>query len=159
MVEFRFFWSQDYPENAWLSNWHPCHITHDGEVFSSSEQLFMYLKAKLFGDEKMMSSILASKTPKSAKALGRKVKPFDEDVWVDKRVELMTVAVQEKFSQNEDLKTLLLSTGDDVLVETSPYDKVWGIGVRGRHKKASFPDQWSGLNLLGEILMKVRKEL
>lgn len=87
------------------------------------------------------------------------IRDFFLEPAVLERVELMTVAVQEKFSQNEDLKTLLLSTGDDVLVETSPYDKVWGIGVRGRHKKASFPDQWSGLNLLGEILMKVRKEL
>ena len=157
MMEF--FWSNDYPENSWMSNWHPCRIVHDGREFSSSEQLFMYLKASLFGDDRMKELIAKATTPRMAKARGRKVAPFDETIWRDRRVELMTIAVRAKFSQNEDLKDKLLSTGESLLVEASPYDRVWGIGMRGSHRKAKTPSEWRGLNLLGEVLMEIRREM
>ena len=121
----------------------------------------MYLKAKAFGDDDCAMLIAAASSPKEAKVLGRSVNGFDEEVWIDKREGCMEVALYEKFSQNSDLKTVLLSETykDKQFVEASPYDTIWGIGINEDDPNADNSDMWRGENLLGRCLDKVRERI
>ncbi len=150
--DYIFFWG------GYLSNFHPCVIKYGYNVFSSSEQLFMYLKAEFFDDSESMNKIINSTTPKEAKKLGRKVKGFDEQKWIDVRFGRMMIAVREKFKQNEDLRKQLLSNyANKLFVEASPYDMVWGIGV-AKDDPELLTKVW-GRNLLGIVLNNVCDEL
>lgn len=161
-------------EYRWLSNWAPSKFTALGTTFYSSEQYMMWRKALLFGDVASSFKILEAVTlddfetadnhptdwsacMSKVKNLGRDVNGFYESAWVDNREEIMCDGLTLKFSQNKNMGDMLKSTGDAILVEASPFDKVWGIGV-GYHE-AFDPDNWKGLNLLGECLMKVRDQL
>ncbi len=154
-----FFWGE-FP-----SNWFPTHfVVKEGRnelEFFNSEQYFMYKKAKTFGDEEIAERILSEgKQPKTAKALGRKVKNYDDTVWSEKRYHVMTDAIMYKFSQDEKLKELLMNPEFDgkKFVEASPYDGIWGI----KCDEATASDDestWNGLNLLGKALDDVRDKL
>lgn len=146
---------------ACFSNWHPAKFDKDGHTFQNTEQYMMYRKALLMGDNEMASNILKTPDPKSVKALGRKVKNWDESKWVANREQIMYDGCLAKFSTPENLvmKKMLLSTHPKHLVEASPYDKIWGIGLRGTDERAKDPKQWKGLNLLGKTLDKVRDTL
>jgi len=149
--------------NEWPSNWHPAEF--DIEVngvkchFYNTEQYFMYMKAIVFGDEEIAKQILADGDPKKVKALGRKVQNYDEQVWNDKRYQIMLKANVAKFSQNEDLKELLLSPEYEGhgFVEASPYDKVWGVRMYESNPDIDDETKWKGLNLLGKVLDETRK--
>jgi len=91
--------------------------------------------------------------------LGRQVKNYDDKLWLANRYEIVKQGNYHKFSQNKDLKTFLINTKDRVLVEASPVDPIWGIGMATDHKDVSNPEKWKGLNLLGFALMEVRDEL
>ena len=119
----------------------------------------MAKKAKLFGDDTSYAKIISTGNPKICKALGRKVSDFKEDVWVENRERIVYDANLMKFSQHEHLKKQLLDTGTKCIVEASPYDKIWGIGLKENHRDATNPAKWRGLNLLGKALMRVREEL
>ena len=119
----------------------------------------MAKKAELFNDLEMLEAIIAVKSPAEAKALGRNVKNFDATVWDEKRYEIVVEGNFHKFSQNEELKDFLLNTGSRTLVEASPVDKIWGIGLSADDVKAENPLRWNGLNLLGFALMEVRDQL
>ena len=150
-----FFWGE------WPSNWFKCHFTVDGNEFFNSEQYFMYVKAITFGDTEVAEEILVKgKNPKVAKALGRKVKNYDDKVWNEKRYQVMVEANMHKFSQNEELKALLLNEEwrDKGFVEASPYDKIWGLGV-GEAEASDDESTWKGQNLLGKALDEVREKL
>lgn len=140
-----------------FSNFYPCKIVHDGIEFKSSEQLFMYQKAKYFHDDETAAEILKADTPKEAKKLGRKVKGFNDRDWAYGREYAMRVALLAKFTQNEDLKEELISDKYNGLqfVEASPYDNIWGIGYDVEHAFDVIEDLW-GQNLLGKILNQVR---
>ncbi len=97
--------------------------------------------------------------PKSAKAIGREVRGFDDKVWKANARRLVTEGNVHKFSQNEELRKFLLSTGTAVLVEAAPRDQIWGIGLGADNPKAQAPRQWRGQNLLGFALMDVRAKL
>lgn len=127
-------------------------------IFTSSEQLFMYYKAIFFGDTETASKIYDSKTPKEAKALGREVKNYDNDLWDSIRDSYMYKAVSYKFIQNKNLRNILTDKKYDDLsfVEASPYDRIWGIGYSEDYAlKLDNYKNW-GQNRLGEILNKVR---
>lgn len=126
---------------------------------SSSEQGFMLAKALTFDDLDMVDQIINSSTPAAAKALGRKIKNYDDRVWGSVRETYMYICCLCKFKQNRDLKQILLDTGSDILVEAAPSDKIWGVGLSLSDPKIMNPVQWRGKNLLGECLMKVREEL
>lgn len=151
------FWSE------WPSNWHPAEF--DIEVngvkchFYNTEQYFMYMKAIVFGDEEIAKQILEDGDPKKVKALGRKVQNYDEQVWNDKRYQIMLKANVAKFSQNEDLKQLLLSPEYEGhgFVEASPYDKVWGVRMYETNPDIDDETKWKGLNLLGKVLDETRR--
>jgi hypothetical protein len=116
-------------------------------------------KARLFGDEDTRKQILDAGGPKTAKQLGRNVKNFKEEVWCELRFQIVVRGNYEKFNQNRELRTFLLGTGDKVLVEASPIDRIWGIGLAGNDERATNPELWLGLNLLGFALMEVRQRL
>lgn len=116
----------------------------------------MASKARLFGDLEIEQQILATAIPKEHKRLGRAVRGFDESVWNEARCEIVRTANIAKFSQNAELKRLLLGTGDREFVEASPFDKIWGIGLAANKPAAYDRAKWKGLNLLGNILNNVR---
>ena len=142
-----------------LSQWYPCQFEVDGVTYTSAEQYMMAEKARLFGDEKIRAEILRTSDPRKCKALGRKVKNFDKAVWDKRKENIVRNGNFEKFMQNSVLRSFLLSTGDKVLVEASPTDRVWGIGLGKNNPDALDPKKWRGQNLLGFILMAVRNEM
>jgi ribA/ribD-fused uncharacterized protein len=100
--------------------------------------------------------IVSASNPGEAKKIGREVKCFEENLWLQNRFEIVVKGNLAKFSQDADLMGFLLNTGNQVLVEASPVDKVWGIGLASHHPSAKNPNLWKGLNLLGFALMEVR---
>jgi hypothetical protein len=139
-----------------LSQWWPCHFEKEGINYNSSEQWMMAEKARAFLDTEVLSKILKSKTPKEAKDLGRQVNNFSEDVWKLKSYSIVLEGNLLKFDQNPELKEYLLGTGDSIFVEASPYDKIWGIGMKQDDEGIDNPRNWKGKNLLGFALMEVR---
>jgi ribA/ribD-fused uncharacterized protein len=127
--------------------------------FTSVEQFMMFSKAKLFGDETAAEAILAARHPKDQKAIGRGVKGFDLAAWKAKRESIVYVGCREKFAQNPGLRSLLLATAPTELVEASPYDRIWGVGLGERDPLILDKANWQGTNLLGVTLMKVRDTL
>lgn len=115
-------------------------------------------KASLFGDHEMKEQVLQASSPGAAKALGRRVRGFDEAVWLEHRFAIVVRANEAKFGQNAELGQFLRQTGERILVEASPVDRVWGIGLAQDDEKVSNPNQWRGLNLLGFALMQVRRD-
>ncbi|MBA9859842.1 NADAR family protein [Ralstonia insidiosa] len=142
-----------------LSNWHPAQFTYRGVEFTSVEQFMMYSKARLFSDDQTARKILSSREPREQKRLGREVRGFDEAVWITKRKPIVTVGCREKFWQNPLLGEVLLGTDDTLLVEASPYDRIYGVGLAWNDPRIRDVSQWQGLNLLGEVLMEVRSWL
>lgn len=123
------------------------------------EQYMMAGKAELFGDQEIRERILKCNNPKEIKALGRKVRGFDQKVWDRFKYAIVLNGNWCKFSQNRNLREFLLSTGDYILVEASPYDSIWGIRLAADSPEAQDPMKWRGQNLLGFALMEVRDEL
>lgn len=139
-----------------LSQWYPCQFEADGVTYTSAEQYMMAEKARLFGDEEIRAEILNTSDPRKCKALGRKVRNFDKAVWNKEKEHIVRKGNTKKFLQNSALRSFLLSTGDKVLVEASPTDRVWGIGLGKNNSDALDPQKWRGQNLLGFALMNVR---
>ena len=148
-----FFWS------GWPSQWYPARFAVDGVTYSCTEQYMMAEKARLFGDRDTLRQILATTDPAEQKALGRCVTPFDEARWTGKCREVVYRGNLAKFGQNDDLRALLLATGTKTLVEASPKDRIWGIGLAADDPRATKRSAWRGKNWLGEELMRVRAEL
>jgi ribA/ribD-fused uncharacterized protein len=152
---FTFFFRPEAP----FSQWHPARFELDGRVFSCAEQYMMYGKAVLFGDDEVAGQILEALSPNQHKALGRKVRNFDDAVWKRSREAIVTAGSRAKFTQNAELRQALLETAGTELVEASPFDRIWGIGLAATDERAEDPAQWRGQNLLGKILTRVRDEL
>ena len=116
-------------------------------------------KARLFGDTETERRILEAESPRLHKKLGQQVAGFREDLWVAHRRDIVFRGNVAKFSQNETLRSLLLETGDRRMVEASPLDRIWGIGLAAGDPMAYQSDQWKGLNILGSVLDDVRAHL
>lgn len=159
-IKYVFFWGHEEPQGklskACLGQWYPIVFEHNGDKYLTAEHWMMAEKARLFNDEETLAKILKAKHPSEAKKLGRLVSNFDSDVWEGKRSEIVASGNKLKFGQNKSIKEFLMNTGDRVLVEASPVDKIWGIGLAQDHKHVESPDKWKGLNLLGYALMEVR---
>lgn len=153
------FWGHTHGPYAFLSNFFPFEHRADMEdgsfVAHSSEQNFMIMKADLFKDDETKEKIIACKTAREAKALGRQVKNFKDSTWSVCRQIAMIVAVSQKFL-GTDLQDKLLDTGEKYLIEASPYDKIWGVGMTKDNPDVYDTDKWQGLNELGHCLMTVR---
>ena len=156
---YRFFWGHRGEGDAYFSQWFPCAFAVDRRRYSSAEQFMMAEKAVLFGDVETLREIRRAEDPSTAKKLGRKVRGFDESKWQAARFEIVVRGNVAKFSQNAKLRKHLLASGDDVLVEASPTDRIWGIGMAKDHPDTNDPRKWRGLNLLGFALMEARTRI
>ena len=162
--EFCLFWGHRPSKDgvitkSCLSQWWMGEFWSIPHKYCCMEQFMMEQKAQLFEDEKIRQQILESKQQNEIKKLGRKVQNFNQSVWDQAKYLIVLNGNWYKFSQNKQLKNFLLSTGDAVLVEASPYDAVWGIQLSADAPDASNPMNWQGENLLGFALMEVRDEL
>lgn len=160
-LKFIFFWGHtpSYDGSvtkACFSQWFGCRFSADGIEYSTAEQYMMSQKALLFGDTKIYEEIMNADHPKQFKALGRKISGFDEAIWNKHKCGIVIKGNLAKFSQNPELKSFLLNTKERILVEASPYDKIWGIGISSDDPKCENPEMWNGENLLGFCLMEVR---
>lgn len=164
--KFTFFWQAPSP----FSQFHPCKFhakplfitTSDDEkgyTFLHCEQWMMFNKAKLFKDEKSAVMIMAATEPIKCKALGRKVENFKEEIWKKENERIVLEGNRHKFTQNPNLLQKLLETEGSTLVEASPRDRLYGIGLSAKNPKALDRKTWRGKNLLGELLTKLREEL
>ncbi|GAB3210811.1 NADAR family protein [Marinactinospora endophytica] len=147
------------PGPGWLSQWWPAPFTVDGVEYRTAEHWMMAHKALLFGDEEAAGRIVAAKHPGEAKRLGRQVRGFDEETWRAHRFDIVVRGSVEKFRADPALRAYLVGTGSRVLVEASPRDRVWGIGLAADDERATDPARWRGDNLLGFALMRARAEL
>tara|TARA_B100001109_G_scaffold215789_1_gene184925 strand:+ start:4698 stop:5927 length:1230 start_codon:yes stop_codon:yes gene_type:complete len=148
--------SNFYPSDLVMS--HPWHPTCRGEfAYHWGEQAIMHAKALLMGDIATALEIMRADSPKQCKALGRKVKPFDDDKWKKHVPDIAFEVLRCKFEQNPALSSVLSSTGDLPIAEAAANDKIWAIGLS--EKEAALGTPWRGANLLGETLMRVRAYL
>ncbi len=159
--KFLFFWGHQPSKDGTItktcfSQWWVSPFVVDNITYKTAEHWMMAEKARLFGDEEQLGNILATDSPAMAKKYGRGVKGFDDTVWEKYRYKYVLEGNRHKFSQNANLEIFLLSTEENIIVEASPFDKVWGIGTRSHIEN---PLLWKGLNLLGFALMEVRDEL
>ncbi len=148
-----------FGEASPFSQWHRCTFDHAGHTFGCAEQFMMYGKAQLFGDADIAAKILAAAHPRTHKQLGRKVAGFDDAIWRREREQIVRTGNRAKFTQDGALREALFATRGTELVEASPYDKIWGIGLGANDARAQDPAQWRGRNLLGKLLTALRDEL
>ena len=163
-LDFLFFWRPEPPTRKALgpfvlSQLHEHPFVHEGDLYGSAEHLMMVKKAELFGDFHTAEQIKTAVTPSEAMALGRQVRNFNEELWLQHRSQIAESVSLAKFGSDDDLAAYLLGTGTQVLVEASPHDRVWGIGLAASHIDARMPERWQGLNLLGLALMETRENL
>ncbi len=142
-----------------LSQWYRCEFIVDGIKYNCMEQYMMAQKALLFGDMYYYFKIMSSENPRDMKNFGRQARGFEVNVWDAVKMDIVRTGNYHKFSQNPKLRDFLLGTGDMVIVEASPWDKVWGAGIDTKDKRVNFIDQWPGRNLLGFCLMQVRDNI
>ena len=157
---FVFFWGHTSKDNkitkSCFSQWYMAPFVVDGKKYICAEQYMMEQKALLFNNYDIAEKIMATENPSEHKSLGREIVGFNDVEWDKFKYEFVFKANLAKFSQNIELKEFLLSTGSKILVEASPYDQIWGIGLSATDEKATNPAQWRGQNLLGMALMQVR---
>lgn len=159
-----FFWGhRPHPDGqigaSCLSQWWASPFTVEGTTYATAEHFMMVEKARLFADHRAWVHILAAPHPEVAKKLGRTVQGFEEQRWVQQRDAIVVQGNMAKFGQHVALRRFLVQTGERILVEASPVDRVWGIGLAADAPQATRPAQWRGLNLLGFALMQVRAHL
>lgn len=154
---FVFFWGHTPKENSidksCFSQWYPSPFSHEGIIYPTAEHWMMAKKATLFNDDVQLALIQSTTDPAIAKKAGRSVANFDAALWDKHALQFVIDGNYHKFSQHDALKTFLLNTENKVIVEASPYDPVWGIGLQTYETN---PYKWKGTNLLGYALMEVR---
>lgn len=160
---YLFFWGHTAKPGSegkeCLSQWYPAAFSEDGVRYPTAEHYMMAGKARLFGDDAALEAILVAPTPADAKRLGRQVRGFVEAVWKEHRSRIVVSASLLKFGQNPPLASFLRATADSIVVEASPRDRIWGIGMGQNNPAARDPQLWRGQNLLGFALMTARREL
>ena len=184
-MQYTYFYNLTSP----FSNFHPAKFIYKNVQFISNEQFMMYCKAKLFKDEETATKILDvnnwelprkflsgqitreqiindqelcetwKRIMMSVKRYGREVKNYDDPMWSDKRYNIVKRGGKEKFEQNEDLKSIILNTGNTLMCEAASHDSIWGCGLNEYNAKKTNPKDWPGLNLLGHALDEVKSYL
>ena len=154
-----YFWGSHF-SNFWLC---PIYATPDCAVtgfrYNCAEQLYMVEKAMFFNDHDSALMMCYCPDGKSVKALGRKVKNFDQDEWNKVSYDKMLIACRGKYTQNKNLVEELINTKNKVMVESSPSDKIWGVGLHESDDRILNESNWTGENRLGKVLMQIRSEL
>lgn len=162
-VAYLLFWGHTKPNHGitktCFSQWYDSPFEVDKDHFMTAEHYMMYRKALLFEDLEAGKQLLKVTNPGAAKDIGRKVRGFNQPVWEKHRFQIVVDGNLAKFSSHPELKDFLLGTGDTILVEASPVDRIWGIGLAQDHADCTNPNNWKGENLLGFALMEVRDRL
>lgn len=163
-VRYLYFWGhRPRPDGqvgaSCLSQWWPSPFTVDGVTYATAEHWMMAAKARLFHDAEAERRVLAAGHPAEAKKAGRLVRGFDEEIWARERFGIVAEGSEHKFAAHPELREFLLRTGERVLVEASPLDRVWGIGLSADDEAAADPERWRGPNLLGFALMEARERV
>lgn len=162
-VKYVFFWGHQKPisgvTKSCFSQWYEAPFLVEGKEFMTAEHYMMYRKALLFKDAEAATKVLAATNPGAAKAIGRAVKGFEQTIWEQHRFEIVVGGNVAKFGAHPELKDFLLATGQRVLVEASPRDRIWGIGMSENNPDSCNPNLWRGQNLLGFALMEAREQL
>ena len=157
------FWGHeaqaDRPGPWMLSQWWPSHFEVEGVAYANAEAFMMAEKARLFGDEAALAGILSAEHPAIAKRLGGEVEGFVESEWTEQRCDIVVRGNLAKFSQDPGRRRYLCSTESRVLVEASPRDRIWGVGLSASDPRVARPSEWRGSNLLGFALQEVRSIL
>lgn len=162
LPKWLFFWGHKPSKDGRVaktcfSQWWDRHpFVVDGECYATAEHFMMAEKARLFADGETLSKILEAKNPGDAKKLGRQVSGFDDEVWREARWGIVVRGNRAKFEQHGELKNFLLETEELIIVEASPHDRIWGVGMSANEADIENPARWKGLNLLGFALMEVR---
>jgi ribA/ribD-fused uncharacterized protein len=146
-------------DQSCFSQWFQSGFDVDEVHFKTAEHYMMAQKAKLFEDYDAFQEIINSPDPKTAKQLGRTVQNFDNEIWTAHCFEIVVEGNFQKFSQNPDLLHFILNTDPKMLVEASPHDRIWGIGLGKNDRDALRPERWLGKNLLGFALVEARRRL
>lgn len=160
--DFVFFWRPCKPgktDKGCFCQWCMSDFIINGQRYCCAEQYMMAKKAELFHDKEILKEILNERSPKRIRELGRLVKNFDVTIWNEHKVDYIRRANFVKFTQNRDLRDFICTTEGKILVEASPFDRIWGIGMGENNVKCFDPALWRGLNLLGFTLMEVRDEI
>lgn len=153
--KFTYFWGE-----APFSQWSPATFVVNGITYNCTEQWMMAEKARMFNDEETLAKIMAATHPRDQKKLGRQVKGFEVDKWNASAKDVVYAGNRAKFTQNPDMLAELLATTGTTLVEASPYDKIWGIGMSDFEAKGCGGRAgWRGLNWLGEVLTLLRDDI
>lgn len=153
--KYTFFWKDQSP----FSQWNKAGFTLDGIHFKRAEHYMMWKKAMMFGDTESAEKILKSDHPRDAKHLGRAVKGFVKKDWEENCKKIVYDGNHAKFTQNPILLKQLMDTAGTTLVEASPYDKIWGIGLTKEEARRIPENKWPGTNWLGLILTQLRDNL
>lgn len=150
----------NYPSQWYLANF-SLYDEDECKEFSYNccEQRMMHKKALIFDDIETANKVLIATEPSEQKKLGREVKNFDVDKWNDIADLIVEEANYCKFSQNSDLKVLLLATGNKTIVECAPYDPIWGNGLNITDTLKTPSDEWKGTNRLGKAIMRARERI
>jgi len=149
-----FFW------NSLYSQWYLCDFVDENwQKYSSAEKYMMIKKAELFENFDIAEQMRQIDSPKQLKQLWRLIKNFDEKIWGKYRFEIVKKWNYFKFSQNSDLLKYLKMHKNLILVEWSPCDIIWWVGIHYKDEKIKDKKNWKWLNLLGKAIMEVRKEL
>jgi ribA/ribD-fused uncharacterized protein len=161
---FTYFWKHKPPPGGALSDgcfsqWSEHSFKVDGVIYRTAEHWMMASKARLFEDQRVLELILMADSPAQVKKLGQQVRDFDESVWKKHRFDIVTRGNISKFNATAAMRAYLLGTGDNILVEASPMDTIWGIGLAENDTRASKPELWRGDNLLGFALVRARHVL
>lgn len=155
-MKYTFFWAEPTCRSCPFSQWMESEFVVEGVTYNGAEQYMMAGKAKLFGDEETLAKIMAIKYPRDQKNLGRQVKNFNPQKWDKFCRKIVFDGNLAKFTQNKILENALKDTIGTCLVESSPYDKVWGIGIGTCDPDRLDPSKWKGPNYLGQVLNQVR---
>jgi ribA/ribD-fused uncharacterized protein len=163
-IKYLFFWGHRPNADGSIgktcfSQWFHSGFEIDNIYYPTAEHYMMAGKARLFNDPDTLTEILTSKHPRDAKQLGRKIANFNDRTWQAHRSQIVIDGNIAKFQQNPKLLAFLLGTQERVLVEASPNDRIWGIGMAEDHPDINNPHKWQGLNLLGFALMVARERL
>ena len=164
VLDFLFFWGHQPSKDgsiikSCLSQWWVSRFMENDVIYKSAEHYMMEGKARVFHDPDIAAQIIATDNPKKVKALGRKISGYSDRVWNQHKYQIVKQANYLKFSQNARLKEFLIATTDKILVEASPVDFIWGIGMAEDNREVKNPNEWKGPNLLGFALMEVRDQI
>lgn len=138
-----------------FSQWCQSPMTIDGVWYGCAEQYMMAQKARIFGDDHALKLIMDTDSPQRQKAIGRRVKDYSDERWHPFARDVVRTASLHKF-KHPMFRWHLTQTGDAAIVEASPTDVVWGIGLAENDPLARRRSAWRGTNWLGQVLMEVR---